>query len=412
MRIEYERCCGLDVHKKTVVACLLVPEATGGRQKQTRTFSTMTAEILALADWLAQAGGTPVAMESTGVYWQPIYNLLEGLFTVMVVNAQHLKAVPGRKTDVLAAEWIADLRQHGLLRGSFIPSAAQRAVRELTRYRATLVSERVRQVERLHKVLEGTNIKLAAVATDIVGVSGRRSLQALLAGVTDPVQLAELAKGRLRAKRAELAQALRGRIQAHQAFLIAELLDHVDYLDEAIARVSQEVAERMRPLDDDSARLDTIPGINRRVAEDVLAEIGVDMSRFASARHLASWAGMCPGNNESGGKRKSGQTRHGSPWLRKALIEAAHAAARCKQGYLAAQYHRLAARRGKKKAVVAGGHTLLVIVYHVLTRHEEYRELGGNYFDERDKQAVTRRLVQRLEKLGFEVSLQPTAIAA
>jgi transposase len=253
---------------------------------------------------------------------------------------------------------------------------------------------------------------LAAVATDIVGVSGRRILQALLAGVTDPQQLAELAKGRLRAKRAELAQALQGRVQAHQAFLIAELLEHVDYLDEAIARVSQEVAERIRPFDDDIARLDTIPGINRRVAEDVLAEIGVDMSRFASARHLASWAGMCPGNNESGGKRKSGQTRHGSPWLRKALIEAAHAAARCKQGYLAAQYHRLAARRGKKKAVVAVGHTLLVIIYHVLTRHEEYRELGGNYFDERDKQAVTRRLVQRLEKLGYEVSLQPAPIAA
>lgn len=412
MRIEYERCCGLDVHKKTVVACLLVSDGKGGRQKQTRTFSTMTTEILALADWLTQASCTHVAMESTGVYWQPIYNLLEGLFTVLVVNAQHLKAVPGRKTDVLDAEGIAELLRHGLLRGSFIPSAAQRAVRELTRYRATLVAERVRHVERLHKVLEGTNIKLAAVATDIVGVSGRRILQALLAGVTDPGQLAELAKGRLRAKRAELEQALRGRIQVHQAFLIAELLEHVDHLDEAIARVSQEVAERLRPFDEDIARLDTIPGINRRVAEDILAEIGTDMSRFASARHLASWAGMCPGNNESGGKRKSGQTRHGSPWLRKALIEAAHAAARCKHGYLTAQYHRLAARRGKKKAVVAVGHTLLVIVYHVLMRHEEYHELGGNYFDERDKQAVTRRLVQRLEKLGYEVSLQPTSIAA
>ena len=412
MRIEYERCCGLDVHKKTVVACLLVSDGKGGRQKQTRTFSTMTTEILALADWLTQASCTHVAMESTGVYWQPIYNLLEGLFTVLVVNAQHLKAVPGRKTDVLDAEWIAELLRHGLLRGSFIPSAAQRAVRELTRYRATLVAERVRHVERLHKVLEGTNIKLAAVATDIVGVSGRRILQALLAGVTDPGQWAELAKGRLRAKRAELEQALRGRIQVHQAFLIAELLEHVDHLDEALARVSQEVAERLRPFDEDIARLDTIPGINRRVAEDILAEIGTDMSRFASARHLASWAGMCPGNNESGGKRKSGQTRHGSPWLRKALIEAAHAAARCKHGYLTAQYHRLAARRGKKKAVVAVGHTLLVIVYHVLMRHEEYHELGGNYFDERDKQAVTRRLVQRLEKLGYEVSLQPTSIAA
>ncbi len=412
MRIEYERCCGLDVHKKTVVACLLLPDGPGGRQKQTRTFSTMTADLLALGDWLQQAGCTHVAMESTGVYWQPIFNLLEGQFEVLVVNAQHIKAVPGRKTDVLDAEWIAELLQHGLLRGSFIPSAAQRAVRELTRYRATLVAERVRQVGRLHKVLEGTNIKLAAVATDIVGVSGRRILQALLEGVTDPAQLAELAKGRLRAKRAELEQALRGRIQAHQAFLITELLEHVDYLDEAIARVSQEVGERLRPFEEELARLDTIPGVNRRVAENLLAEVGTDMSRFASARHLASWAGRCPGNNESGGKRKSGQTRHGSPWLRKTLIEAAPAAARCKQGYLTAQYHRLAARRGKKKAMVAVGHTLLVIVYHILTRQEEYQELGGNYFDERDKQAVTRRLVQRLQKLGYDVSLQPAAIAA
>jgi transposase len=412
MRIECERGCGLDVPKKTVGACLLVSNAKEGRQKQTRTFSTMTADLLVMVDWLQQAGCTHVAMESTGVYWQPIYNLLEGLFTVLVVNAQHIKAVPGRKTDVLDAEWIADLLQHGLLRGSFIPSAAQRAVRELTRYRATLVAERVRQVGRLHKVLEGTNLKLAAVATDIVGVSGRRILQALLAGVTDPVPLAELAKGRLRAKRVELEQALQGRIQPHPAFLIAELLEHVDYLDEAIARVSQEVAERMRPFEDAITRLDTIPGINRRVAEDILAEIGTDMSRFASARPLTSWAGMCPGNNESGGKRKSGQPRHGSPWLRKALVEAAHAAARCKQGYLAAQYHRLAARRGKKRAVVAVGHTLLGIVYYLLTRQEEYRELGGNYFDERDKQAVTRRLVQRLEKLGYDVSLQPTTSAA
>lgn len=411
MRIEYERCCGLDVHKRAVVACVLVPDGKGGRQKQTRTFSTMTVEILAMADWLQQAGCTHVAMESTGVYWQPIFNLLEGQFEVLVVNAQHIKAVPGRKTDVLDAEWIAELLQHGLLRGSFIPSAAQRAVRELTRYRATLVAERARQVGRLHKVLEGTNIKLAAVATDIVGVSGRRILHALLAGVTEPGQLAELAKGRLRAKRAQLEQALRGRIQPHQAFLMAELLGHVDYLDEAITRVSQEVAERMHPFEAELARLDTIPGVNRRVAEDLLAEIGADMGRFASARNLASWAGMCPGNNESGGKRKSGQTRHGSPWLRQTLIEAAHAAARCKQGYLAAQYHRLAARRGKKKAVVAVGHSLLVIIYYVLTRREEYRELGGNYFDERDKQAVTRRLVQRLQKLGYDVSLQPTAIA-
>jgi transposase len=253
---------------------------------------------------------------------------------------------------------------------------------------------------------------LAAAATDIVGVSGRRILQALLEGITDPVQLAELAKGRLRAKRAELTQALRGRIQAHQACLIAELLEHVDYLDEAITRVSQEVAERMRPVEEDTARLDTVPGINRWVAEEVLAEIGTDLSRFASARPLASWAGMCPGNNESGSERKTGQTRHGSPWLRKTLIEAAHAAARCKQGYLAAQYHCLAARWGKKKAVVAVGHTLLVIIGHLLTRREEYRELGGNYFDERDKQAVTRRLVQRLEQLGYDVNLQPATLAA
>jgi transposase len=317
--------------------------------------------------------------------------------------------VPGRKTDVLDAEWLADLLQHGLLRGSFIPSAAQRAVRELTRYRATLVAERVRHVERLHKVLEGTNIKLAAVATDIVGVSGRRILQALLAGVSDPAQLAELAKGRLRAKRAALEQALQGRIQAHQAFLIAELLAHVDYLDEAIARVSQEVAERMRPFEEDIARLDTIPGINRRVAEDVLAEIGTDMTRFASARHLASWAGMCPGNDESAGKRRSGRTRKGSPWLRALLVQAAHAAARKKGTYLGAQYRRLAARRGKSRAAVAVGHSILVILYHMLRDGTLYHDLGPRYFDERDRQAVERRLIRRLEGLGYKVTLEPTA---
>jgi transposase len=343
-----------------------------------------------------------------GVFWKPIYNLLEDRFAVLVVNAAHIKAAPGRKTDVRDAEWIADLLRHGLLRPSFIPDRPQRELRELTRYRAALVEERATEVNRLQKVLEGANIKLSAVATDILGKSGRDMLEALVQGMTDGAALAQLARGRLREKIPQLEQALAGQFGRHQRFLIAQQLAHIDFLDASLERVSAEIGDRLRPFEPELERIQTIPGMGRRTAEVLLAEIGADLSRFPSARHLASWAGLCPGNDESAGKRRSGRTRKGSPWLRTALVEAARAAARTKDTSLAAQYRRLAARRGAKRAAVAVAHTLLVIVYALLTRQlEGYQDLGTNYFDERDRQAVQRRLVRRLEALGYTVALQP-----
>jgi transposase len=394
------------------VACLLTPGPRGKPTKEVRSFSTMSADLLRLVDWLQAAGCTHLAMEATGVYWKPLYNLCEGVFTVLVVNAQHMKAVAGRKTDVRDAEWIAELLQHGLLRPSFIPPASQRELRELTRYRSTLLQERAAEVNRVQKTLEGANIKLAAVATDVLGVSGRAMLEAIVAGATDAVTLARLARGRLRDKRADLEQALSGRVGAHQRFLLAEQLCHVDALDERIARLSQEIAERLRPFEAEVARLQTIPGVGRRGAETLLAEIGPDMTRFPTARHLASWAGMCPGNYESAGKRQKGTTRRGSPWLRALLAEAAWGASHTKATYLAAQYHRLAAKRGRKRAIVAVGHSILVIAYHVLARQEPYTDLGSTYFDERDRQTTERRLVRRLEQLGLKVTVEHPSPAA
>ena len=412
MNVLYERCCGLDVHKKSVVACLITPQG-----KQIRTFATMTGDILRMADWLTQEGCTHVAMESTGVFWKPIYNLLEGEFELLVVNAQHIKAVPGRKTDVKDAEWIADLLRHGLLRASFIPDAQQRDLRELTRYRTTLVRERADTINRLHKVLEDANIKLAGVATDIMGVSARSMLEALLSGESDPAVLADLAKGRLREKSDALLAALAGRVRSVHRFMIAEHLGHIDHLDASIERVSQLIEEKSRPFVregemDLMEMLDSVPGISERAAQVLVAEVGTDMSRFPSAAHLASWAGMCPGNNQSGGKRGSGRTRKGSPWLKQVLMEAAHGAVRTKGSYFGAQYRRLAGRRGSKRALVAVAHSILVIVYHVLSRHVSYQELGGNYFDERERQMVERRAVRRLERLGYQVQLVPIQQAA
>lgn len=404
MQIVYERCCGLDVHKKVVVACAITPEG-----KEIQSFGTMTEDLLALVEWIKSKGCTHVAMESTGVYWKPIYNLLElAEIETLVVNARHIKAVPGRKTDVKDAEWIADLLRHGLLKGSYIPNREQRELRELVRYRRSLINERSREVNRLQKVLEGANIKLASVASDVLGVSGRSMLEALVHGHNDPKLLAELAKGRLKNKRQDLERALRGLVGPHQRMIIAAQLEHIDFLNQQIAQLDEEIEKRMRPFEEDLELLDTIPGVGRRAAEEILAEIGTDMDRFPSAAHLASWAGMSPGNNESAGKRKSGRTRKGNNALRGTLVDAAHAAARTKDTYLSAQHQRIAARRGANRAAVAVGHSILVIAYHVLKKRQPYIELGANYLDERRKQITVNRAVKKLEDLGFKVHLEPS----
>jgi len=411
MEAIYRRCCGLDVHKEIVVACLLVRE--GGKVvKEIRTFLTMTVDLVVLHDWLKAHQVTHVAMESTGIYWRPVFNLLEGDFTILLVNAAHIKTVPGRKTDVKDCEWIADLLSHGLLRGSFIPPEPIRDLRDLTRYRKSLTDERVRQVQRLQKFLEGANIKLASVATNVMGVSGRAMLEALIAGSTDPQVLSELAKGRLRKKLPELKKALEGRFRSPHGFMVAEILTHLDFLDEAIERVSQEVSNRIIPFSRKVELMDLIPGINQRVAEGVLSEMGADMSFFPSHRHAASWAGLCPGNNESAGKRKSGRVRKGNQWLRRYLIEASWAAVQKRATYLSALYHRLVPRRGKKKAIVAVAHTLLVMIYHILKDQVPYRELGSDYFNKLNAAYVQRHHVKRLESLGFKVILEPHSEAA
>jgi len=388
---------------------VIVPGKTSQPNKEIRTFGTMTPDLLELGDWLNACGVTHVVMESTGVYWKPVWNLLEGQFELLLVNARHIKQVPGRKTDVKDCEWLADLLRHGLLRASFVPERPQRELRELTRYRTTLVRERASEINRLQKTLEGANIKLGNVATDITGVSGRHIMQALVAGQTDINLLADLARGRLRDKLPQLQRALVGRFGSHQRFLLAQQLAHLESLEELIEQLDREVEQRLRPFAEVISRLDTIPGWGRRTAENVLAEIGLDMTRFPTAPHLASWAGMCPGNNESAGKRKTGKTRKGDPWLRSALIEAAHASSRARNTYLGAQYRRLVARKGRKKAAVAVGHTMLVIAYYLLTRQTDYADLGPTYFDQRDDHHVTQRLVHRLEALGYAVQLQRSA---
>jgi transposase len=415
MEVLYSCCCGLDVHKKTVVACLLRVGANGQGSREVQTFTTMTDDLLALAEWLTVAGCTHVAMESTGVYWKPVYNILEDQFEVMVVNAAHIKAVPGRKTDIKDAEWIADLLQHGLVRPSFIPDRPQRELRDLTRTRTALIDERSAAVNRLQKVLEDANLKVASVVTDVMGVSGRAMVEALLQGTTDPAALAELAKGRLRAKRAELERALAGRISTHHRLLLTTHLAHVDFLDEEIARLSAEIAQRLRPVADEMQRLDTIPGVDRQTAEVLLAELGTELERFPSAAHLASWAGMCPGNHESAGKQRSGRTRKGSKWLRRTLIEAACGAVRTKQAgrtALAGHYRRLVARRGRQKAIVAVGHHLLIIVYHVLHHGQSYQEPTPTDLDHRRRHRARDRAIAHLRHLGYDVTVTPMPAAA
>jgi len=405
MKVFHQRCCGLDVHKKSITACSITPEG-----KEVRTFGTMTDDILELADWIESKGCKIVAMESTGVYWKPIYNLLElREIEVMVVNAQHIKNVPGRKTDVKDAEWIANLLQHGLLKSSYIPEREQRELRELTRYRRSLIEERAREVNRIQKILEGANIKLSSVASDVMGVSGRSMLAAIINGVDDPKLLSQLAKGKLKNKRDQLERALRGLIGPHQKMILSTQLSHIDFLDRQITMLDSEVAERMRPFEDDLELLDAITGIGRRTAEAFIAETGTDMSRFPTDAHISSWAGVAPGNNESAGKRKSGRARKGNKNLRKILIEAARAASRSKNTYLSAQYHRIAARRGSNRACVAVGHSILIIAYHILKDRTPYYELGANHYEKINEQATVKRAVKKLESLGFKVTLEGVA---
>jgi transposase len=408
---QLERCCGLDVHKETITACVRIVGRSGAATQHVQTFRTTAADLIVLRDWLAAHGVTQVAMESTGVYWKPVFYALESDFTCLLVNAMHIKRVPGRKTDVQDCVWIAQLLEHGLLRGSFVPPAPIRELRDLTRYRKALIHDRTRVANRLHKALEDAGVKLASVASDILGVSGRAMLQALAEGTTDPGVLAELARGRLRGKLPALRAALAGRFRPHHAFIVGQLLAHLDYVDEAIGALSTEIESRLAPFADQVTRLDSIPGINRRTAEVIIAEVGVDMRAFPSAAHLASWAALCPGNNESAGKHASGKTRKGNRWLRTALIEAAAGASRAKDSALQARFRRVLRHRGPKKAVVALAHALLRIAYHVLADGTVYRELGADYYDRRHRQRVTRRAIHLLEHQGYRVILEPAMSA-
>jgi transposase len=410
MKKLFERCAGLDVHRDTVAACVGVPGHC-----EVRTFAATSAGLMALLDWLRSYEVTLVGMESTGVYWRPVYYLLEDHMECWLLNAQHLRNVPGRKTDLRDAEWICRLVQYGLVRPSFVPPKPIRRLRDLTRYRKAKIQERTSEVQRLDKVLQDAGIKLSSVASRVLGVSGRAMLEALVAGTHDPEVLAALAKGRLRAKLPELREALAGRFDDHHALLIGEMLAQIDHLDETIARLSERIEELIAPFSSEVELLDTIPGVDRRSAEVIVAEIGADMARFPSAGHLASWAGLCPGNNESAGKRKSGRTRKASKWLRATLTESAKAAARTRGTYLSAHYHRLRGRRGPNKASVAVAHSILVCAYHMLDRGVPYTDLGEDYFAQRQADHADRyrkRLVRQLERMGHKVTLEPLPAAA
>ena len=412
MEVLYSRCCGIDVHAKMLVACLIV----NGR-KETRTFSTMTDALLQLLDWLVANECTHVAIESTGIYWRPVFNILEGAVEVMLVNARAAKGLKARKTDVIDAEWLADLLRHGLLRPSFIPPRHIRELRELTRYRESLVREQTSLANRIQKLVESGNIKLGQVATNALGVSGLQMLRALAAGETNPDKMSGMARGRLKRKQGELKRALSGQLTEAQRWVLSQLLDQYDRVKEAIAKVEQKIREEVTaapdPFVSEAVKLmDTIPGVGETVAQIIAAEIGVEMSQFPSDRNLSSWAGMCPGNHESAGKRKSGKTTKGSRYLRVALIEAAWAAARTKNTYLSAQYRRFVKRMGKKKALVAVGHSILVIAYHVLNNKCTYQELGGDYFDKRYAEKRRTKLIKQLQSLGLKVTVEEIPQAA
>jgi transposase len=412
MQVVYGRCAGLDVHKKMVVACVLVTQPDGGVVKQVRTFTTMTADLQALGTWLREQEVEQVALESTGSYWWPVYNILEeaGL-ALRLVNPQHIKPVPGHKTDVKDSEWLADLVRHGLLRASFIPPAVIRQLRELTRYRKSVVQQRTQEANRLQKTLESANIKLASVASDVLGMSGRAMVEALVAGEEDPEVLADLARGSLRGKLEALRQALEGRVQPHHRVVLGAILTHITFLEGSIAALDAEVGRALAPFARETALLQSIPGVSRTTAAGLIAELGTDMSRFPSGGHLASWAGVCPGNKESGGRRLSGATRQGNTWLRGLLGEIAWAAIRTSGSSFGARFRRLARRRGTAKAVVAVMHNLLLVIHAVLQTGESYREAGADYFQPADPARKARAHIRQLEKLGYTVTVEASPAA-
>lgn len=401
MEVIIERACGLDVHKNSITACMMTPEG-----KEIQSFSTKTVFLLQLLDWLKEQGCTHVAMESTGVFWKPIVNILEAEgIEFLVVNAQHMKAVPGRKTDVKDAEWIAQLLRHGLLKASYIPNRNQRELRELVRYRRSIIEERARQHNRIQKVLEGANIKLSSVVSDIMGASARDMLRAIADGEEDVETLANFAQGKMKRKKEELALSLRGYVNSHQRLMIKTILTHIDFLQDQIELLDQEIAKRLSPFQEDMERLDSIPGISTRMAEQILAEIGTDVGeQFPSAAHLCSWAGLVPGHNESAGKRKSSKTKKGNKYLKSGLVEAAHSV-RGSKNYLGALYRRVSARKGKKRAAISVAHAILRISYYLLTRKEMYVDLGEDYFDKQKQQSIVRYSVRRLENLGYTVTI-------
>ena len=412
MDVVYRCCCGVDVHKDSVTACVAWVDASGKKRHEKRQFTTFTRDLLALADWLRTCGVTHVAMESTGVYWQPVWHVLESHFELLLANAQHVKAIPGKKTDRRDSVWLAELLQHGLLRSSFVPPAPIRELRDLTRYRVTLCQECNRIANRIQKVLEDANVKLASVASDPLGASGRAILKAIIAGAQDAPTLAEMARGRLRQKLPALQAALEGRVTPHHRFLLQELLDHLEFVESKIVRLEMTIEERLRPFEDVVRRLCTIPGVDRVSAWGIISEIGLDMKQFPDARHLASWAGLCPGNWESAGKRTSGRIRKGSAWLRRHLCQCAWAVSTTRRTYLSAMFRRLAARRGVKRASIAIAHAILTIAYRIIHDGTVYRDLGANYFDTLDPARLKRRLVKRLEGLGFQVTLAAQSLPA
>lgn len=412
MEVLYHYCCGIDIHAKTAVACLIKDG-----QKQTRTFSTMTDDLLNLLDWLKLEGCTHIAIESTGVYWKPVFNILESSMEVILTNARDAKGFKARKTDVLDAEWLADLLRHGLLKASFIPPLPIRELRELTRFRESLIRERTALANRIQKLIESANIKLGQVASDALGVSGKLMLRALARGETDAEKMSGLARRSMKKKKPELKRALEGRLTQNQRWILSEMLDQYESVEESIKRVEGKIREEVEnssdPFVEEAVKLlDTIPGIAETAAQIIVSEIGVDMEQFATAKQLASWAGMCPGNNESAGKRRSGKTSKGNRYLRAVLVQSAWVASHQKETYLAAQYKRLVKRMGKKKALVAVGHTILVIVWHLLKKKRSYEELGGDYFDCRYKDQQKKRLIRQLQSLGLKVTVEEMDQAA